>query len=288
MAEAASLVTDGSRLALGGLSVYQHPMAFAHELIRQGRRDLTVIGVLNGPEVDILVAAGCVARIETSYVGLERFGLARNTRRAIEEGRVEIEDYSEMVAFDRFRASEDGLTFLATKAMAGTDLASNPRVKPFNCPLTGKPYYAVPPADPDVVVIHAVAADAYGNVLAPAARLLPQSFDSIMARSCDTVIVTAESIVDNDVVRRNASLTVVAGFRVTAVVDAPYGAHPCHSLGAHSIDIEHFERYVEDSKDAETFERYLDHFVREAGDHAGYLERIGAARLAALRTGSIA
>jgi len=89
LTEAVQAVPDGSRIALGGFAVYQHPMAFVHELIRAGRRKLTVVGVANGNEVDMLVGAGCLARIETSYVGLEKYGLAKNFRRAVEAGRLD-------------------------------------------------------------------------------------------------------------------------------------------------------------------------------------------------------
>lgn len=284
--EAAALVPDGARLALGGVAVYQRPMAMVRRLIRLGRSGLTVVGVLNGPELDMLVAAGCVARVETSYVGLERFGLARNFRRALERGAVAIEDYSEGVAFDRFRASEDGLTFLATPVLAGTDLPrSNPRLRPFECPLTGRPYIAVPPADPDVVVIHALAADEAGNVFSPRSKLLPQGFDEVKARSADTVVVTAERIVPRDFASRNPELMVVPGLRVTAVVEAPWGAHPCGSLGSYALDVEHFEEYVAASADEAAIAGYLDRFARDPADHGAYLELIGVRRLVSLRTG---
>ena len=265
MADAAGRVADGSRLALGGLSIYQHPMAFVRELVRQGRRDLTVVGVLNGPELDLLVGAGCVARVETSYVGLERFGLARNFRRAIESGRVEVDFYSELLAFDRFRASEEGLTFAVSKALVGTDLTvQNSQLKAFVCPITGKPYIAAPAAEPDVAVIHAVVADQYGNVLCPVSKLVPQSFDAILVRSTETVIVTAERIIDNAEVRRSPHLTVVPGFRVAAVVEAPFGAHPCHSLEAYTVDAVHFEEYVSASMSPDAFADYLEHYVHTA------------------------
>jgi glutaconate CoA-transferase subunit A len=285
--DAATLIADGSRLALGGVAVYQHPMAMVRELIRQDRRELTVVGVLNGPEVDMLIAAGCVAKVETSYVGLERFGLARNFRRAVERGEVVVEDYSEGVAFDRFRASEDGLTFLATPALAGTDiLRTNPRLKPFECPLTGRPYVAVPPADPDCVVIHAVAADERGNVFAPRSKLLPQGFDEVKARSSDTVIVTAERIVAADYASRNPEQMVVPGLRVSAVVEAPWGAHPCSSLGYYELDVEHFDRYVAASEEAAALAAYLDEFARGPADPGAYLELIGIERLLQLQVGA--
>jgi glutaconate CoA-transferase subunit A len=287
MEDAASRVGDGARLALGGLSVYQHPMAFVHELVRQRRQNLVVVGVLNGPELDILVGAGCVARVETSYVGLERFGLARNFRRAVESGELAVEFYSELLAFDRFRASEDGLSFAVSKALAGTDVARNERLKPFFCPITGVEYLAAPSAEPDVAVIHAVMADPYGNVLCPTSKQLPQSFDAIVARSTDTVIVTAERIVENAYVRRHPHLTVIPGFRVAAVVEAPFGAHPCNSLQAYTLDTLHFQEYVLSSRDSVSFDGYLNRYVRGTACHLDYLQQVGLERLLSLRTGEM-
>lgn len=285
MKEAAALVPDGARVAFGGQSVYQRPMAFVRELVRQGRRDLTVVGVLNGPELDMAAAAGCVSKVETSYVGLEQFGLARNFRRLAERGAIAIEDYSEITAFDRFRASEAGLTFLASPHLAGSDVATrNPRAVLFHCPLTGRPYVAVPPADPDIAIIHAPAADQFGNVLAPSAKLLPQAFDETIARSCDKVIVTVEKLVDNSFVRRHADRTVIPGFRVAAVVEAPWGAHPCHSLGFYSLDRLHFEEYVDASVDDAAFRAYLNKYVYGPADESGYLDAIGIDRLLSLST----
>jgi glutaconate CoA-transferase, subunit A len=285
LADAVALVPDGARIAFGGQSVYQHPMAFVRELIRQQRRGLTVVGVLNGPELDMAAAAGCVRAVETSYVGLEQFGLARNFRRLAESGRIEIEDYSEITAFDRFRASEAGLTFLASPHLAGTDVvARNPRVRPFQCPLTGRPYVAIPPAEPDVVVIHVAAADQYGNALGARAKLLPQAFDEIVARSSDRVILTTERLVDNSYVRRHPELTVIPGFRVAAVVEAPWGAHPCHSLGFYTLDRAHFEEYVLASRDDAAFAAYLERYVTGVADEKAYLALIGLPHLMSLAT----
>ncbi len=285
MGEAASLVPNGARIAFGGQSVYQRPMAFVRELIRQGRRDLTVVGVLSGPELDMAAAAGCVRKVETSYVGLEQFGLARNFRRLAESGGIEIEDYSEISAFDRFRASEAGLTFLASPHLGGSDVVErNPRAVMFNCPITGRPLVALPPADPDVVVIHAAASDQFGNVLAPPGKLLPQDFDEIVARSADLVIVTVEKLVDNAFVRAHADRTFIPGFRVAAVVEAPWGAHPCHMLGFYELDRTHFHEYVAASADDASFRDYLDRYVYAPSDLAAYRETIGVERLTSLST----
>jgi glutaconate CoA-transferase, subunit A len=289
LAEAARLVEDGMRLALGGFAVYQHPMAFACELVRQGRRNLTLVGVVNGMEADLLIGAGCLACIETSYVGLEKHGLARNFRRHVEQGRLRVVDYPELLSWDRFRASQEGLPFWPAPFLGGNDVVThNPAIKPFACPLTGRQMWAVPAAAPDVVVIHALMADTYGNVLIPGRRLIPQSQDITFARSADVVIVTAERIVPTETIRRHPHLNEIPALRTTAVVHAPFGAHPTSVLGLYRGDDEQVRTFVEASASDEAFALYLDRFVIGPGSHAAYLERIGLHRLLALQEPDLA
>jgi glutaconate CoA-transferase, subunit A len=284
MADAAALVLDGTRLALGGFANYQRPMAFVRELVRHRRRKLSVVGMVSGIEVDMLIGAGALARLETSYVGLEKYGLARNFRRACEAGEITMVDYPEVLSFDRFRASRENFSFWQCDYLGGTDIRTyNSDIKPFDCPLTGRRLYAVPPADPQVAVLHALAADAAGNVLMPSRRLLPQELDLHIANSCDTLIVTVEKIVSEKFIRRHAELNVIPSYRTTLIVEAPCGAHPTPTLGRWLTDNEHLERYVAASGSPESFSSYLDEWVFGLADHAAYLDRLGTARLTALQ-----
>jgi glutaconate CoA-transferase subunit A len=281
---AAGLVGDGARIALGGFAVYQKPMAFVRELIRQGRRNLTVIGSANSYDVDLLAAAEAVKRVETSYVGLEKYGLARNFRRAAEAGALEVVDYPEMVSWDRFRASQENLKFWPVPFLGGNDVVTyNKDIKEFPCPISGRRMFAVPAADPDIVVIHAVAADDRGNVVLPAHRLLPQSGDVLMARSCDNVIVTAEKIVPHSFIKRHARLVEIPSYRTKAIVEAPYGSHPTPTLGRYGADEEHCAAYAKAAESADSFKAYLDRFVFGPKDYYDYLDLIGARRLAAIQ-----
>lgn len=283
LSEAAALVPDGARIALGGFAIYQHPMALVHELVRQGRRSLEVVGVANGNDVDLLAGAGCLRRIETSYVGLEKFGLARNFRRRVERGELEVVDYPELLSWDRFRASQENFTFWPASFLGGNDIARlNPAIKEFACPLTGRKLFAVPPADPEIVILHAIVGDEYGNVLVPTRRLIPQSHDITLSRSCDKLIVTVERMVDTAFIKRHSHLCEIPAFRTTAIVEAPHGAHPCSVLGRTLLDDEHFREYAEASSTEDGFKAYLDRYVTGVRDHAGYLERIGTSRLLAL------
>lgn len=281
---AAGLVRDGDRIAIGGFAVYQHPMAFVRELVRQGRKDLTIVGTCNGYELDLLIGAGCVKRVETSYVGLEKRGLARNFRRAVQEGSVEIVDYPEILSFDRFRASQENLPFWTCTYLGGTDILTyNKDIKSFPCPMTGNTIYAVPPADPRVGIIHAPAADEQGNVLIPPRRLVPQTLDILLARACDTLIVTVEKIVSRDTIKRLSDLNEIPSYRTSAVVEVPFGAHPTPLLGQYGSDDEHLDHYVAASESTDGFDAYLDDYVRGPADHAAYLERFGVSHLAGLR-----
>lgn len=284
LARAAELIPDGARFAPGGQAVYQRPMAMARELVRQGRRELTVVGVLNGPETDLLAGAGCIAVMETSYVGLEQFGLAPNFRRVVEQGGIRVEDFGEMLAFERFRAAGEGATFVATQSLRGTDMVQTVTgAAPFTCPLTGTEYLAVPPANPDVAVLHVAASDEYGNVVAPRAQLIPQTFDLVVAKSAKRVVVTTEEVVSNSYVRRNPSSTVLPSFRVDAVVHAPWGAYPSHSIGHYRLDEEYFREYLDASRSVEGFEEFVDARVRPS--EAQCLQSLGTERLTSLRVG---
>lgn len=282
--EAAAVVKDGQRLTLGGFAIYQRPMAFARELVRQGRHGLTIVGVVNSIEADLLIGAGCVSRIETSYVGLEKFGLARNFRRAAEAGALDTVDYPELIAWDRFRASQEGLPFWPCTFLGGSGIVEyNSDIVPFDCPVTGARLWAVPPAAPDVVVVHAVMGDEYGNVAFHGRKMLPQGVDITHTRSCDTVIVTVEKIVSAKELRRRPDLVEIPAFRTTHIVEAPFGAHPTSLLGIYDCDDEAFRDHAEASATATGFDAYLKRTVHEPGGHQGYLARLGVERLLCLR-----
>lgn len=279
LAEAARWISPGTRIAFGGFPMFAKPMAFVRELIRQGTaHGLTVVGSGNGPDVDLLAAAGMLDRVESAYVGLEQYGLARNFTRAAEAGEIEVVDYSEGVAFDRFRASQDGLTFVPVNHLGGTDLVrENPDIVEYRCPITNNRQWAVPAANIDVSVIHAPAADEFGNVLYPVTRLFPQGLDHTLANAADTTIITVERIISNAFVRGHPWLTRIPAFRASCVVHAPFGAHPTAMAGFYEIDHEHMQEQYSQLVDNPTV--YLDTFVHQACSNADYLSAVGLQRL---------
>ncbi|GAB3681689.1 CoA transferase subunit A [Saccharopolyspora tripterygii] len=284
MEEAVTRIEDGMRVALGGFGIYNRPMAFVRELVRQNRRGLTLIGTTNGPEAEVLAGAGCLEAIETSYVGLEKFGLARRVRHLVESGRVKIVDYSENMTFDRLRASQDNATFLPVSYLGGSSLLEgNDEIVPFTCPLTGRRLHAVPPADPDVVVLHVAAADQWGNALVPSNRLLPQGVDIIASRACERLILTTERLVETTYLQRRPDLVQIPSYRTEGVVWAPWGAHPTSMLGYYDIDETAFEELVESGRTDEAFESHLKRTVHSVKDHDNYLAQVGLGRLLALQ-----
>ncbi len=284
LAEAASLIKDGTRITIGGMSVHNHPMAFVYELIRKGIKDLTIVGHVSASDVDILVGAGCVKRIEISYVGLEEFGLAPNFRRAVENGEVELAEYSEPVSFERFACSARGQSFFPTHEMLGTDLPKyNPDIREMVSPFDGRLCHIVPPAEPEWVVVHAPMGDKYGNVLYFEKRQLPLNLDLTATRTTRNVIVTVEQIVDRERILRLPHLNMIPRFRTTAIVEAPYGAHPSSCLQVYEHDREHLKMYSQAARDPVEFRRYLDKYVYGVKSHMDYLKLIGVETLIRLR-----
>jgi len=284
LADAARLIPDGARVHFGGMAVHNHPMAFVYELLRQGTRGLTVVSHVSASDVDILIGAERVRRLEFSYVGLEEFGTAPCFRRAVQNGRLELSEYSEPVAFERFACSARGMPFFTTREMVGTDLPSvNPDIKEIDDPFGSGKYHAVSAAEPEWVIIHAIAGDRYGNVLFFPYRQLPEDLDLTASRGTRNLIVTVERIVSHERVRQLPYLNLIPRFRTTAIVEVPYGAHPFSCLHVYEQDRDHLALYARIGRDPVEFERYLERYVYGVQRHNEYLELIGAAKLASLR-----
>jgi glutaconate CoA-transferase subunit A len=280
LAEAARLVSDGSRVAFGGFTVYNRPMALARELVRQQRRGLTVVAMLAGPETELLAAGGCIDTLETSYVGLEKFGLAQRVRKLTERGELQLIDHSEVASFDRFRADGDNQTFVPVDYLAGSSLLTKESgIVEFDCPLTGRRLYAIPPAQPEVTVIHVPAADRLGNGLIATERLMPQDLDLVMAQSSRRLILTAERIVATEEFADIPSTVQIPAYRTEAVAFAPWGAHPGLMTDYYDADAEALEALSTSGREDETSRDYLDTNVHRLPDHDAYLQHVGMARL---------
>ena len=252
LADAASLIPSGCTLGLGGLMLRRHPMALIREIIRQGKRDLTLQTWVGGIDVDLLVGAGCVRRIEAAYEGLGPLGSAPNVRRAAEAGAVSIEDFSETTMISRFRAAAMGIPFLPTRVLKGTSMADQENVRPIEDPFSGEKLHAVAAAKPDVAILHGYWADRFGNIQAPAGRN-SDDVDTTIAKAADTVIVTVEKIVRHEEVIRRPTLTYIPQNWVTAVVEVPSGAHPGNCDTLYEPDFDALGVYLEAARDPAAF-----------------------------------
>lgn len=284
-AEAGRWVRDGMTVALGGFITSSHPMALVRQIIKNGVRDLTVVGAASsGLDVDLLVGAGCVRKVISPYVGAETLApIGPFFRAAAERGEIEVWEIDEALFYVGLRAAAQLLPFLPWRGLVGTSYPEvNPELKVFEDPIKGETLIAVPAITPDVTLIHAAASDVYGNVQHEGTGF----GDRAMHLAADRTIVEVERVIPNQEVRKDPLRTSL--WEVDAVVRAPWGAHPYSSPGFYVEDREHVREYVAAAQaltrtgDRGPFQAYLERYILEPATHADYLERVGIKRLLTL------
>jgi len=269
----ARFVHDGDTVVIEG---FTHLICFAagHEIIRQGRRDLTLARLTPDLIYDQMIAAGCARKLVFSWAGNPGVGSLHAFRRAIEgretERRLEIEEYSHFGMVARFSAGAARLPFWPLRNYMGTDLAkANPRIKTVACPYTGEALATVPALNPGVTIVHAQRADAAGNT--QMWGLVGVQKEAAFAS--ERVIVVAEELVDEEVIRSDPNRTVIPSMIVSAVVVEPWGAHPSYAQGYYDRDNDFYVAWESISRDPSRLQRYLDEFVHGVPDRAAYLEK---------------
>jgi glutaconate CoA-transferase subunit A len=277
--EAVSCVEDSARIGIGGAVTAGHPMALVRALIRKGVRDLTVISPTAGLDVDLLIAAGCVAKVVTSYVGAEDVAAVGPAfRAAAESGEIEVIEMDEAHCVLGLRAAAQGIPFYPWFGGLGTALPElNPELVEFEDPIKGRRMLAIPALELDVAMIHAESADEYGNVQV----IGTGTVDPVVAAAGQKVLVEADRIVANDEIRKAPGRTWF--WRDTAVVRAPWGTHP-YSSAYLRADRAHLEEYVRavvsrQKGDPEPLQSYLERYVTGPDSHEAYLESIGIRRI---------
>jgi glutaconate CoA-transferase, subunit A len=274
----ARLVPDGASVACGLALEAAIPFAFAHELIRQRRRDLHLIGPIADAVFDQLVGAGCVAVIEAAWVGNVTTGSGYCFRRAVEQGRpreLTVRQHSNLTISLALQAAASGVGYLPTRTALGSDIAGDhDGFQPVTCPFTGQPLLAVRAVRPDVAVVHVQRADRHGN--AQAWGNLGISQEALAAAR--TVLVIAEELVDSQEIRRRPELTLLPGALVTAVVHEPGGSHPAPLQGFHPHDAGAYRDYARASATEEGFQAWLERWVLGVPDRKGYLAALEAGR----------
>ncbi len=274
LTDAARLVPSGSSIAIGGSIIRRTPVAFVRELIRQGVGDIHVLAFPAGITTDMLAGVGALRRVEAVYEGLFQFGMAYNFRRGVEAGEIEVRDFPETAMIARFRAAAQGISFMPTKVLLGSDMAKyNPeQIREIICPFTGEKYHAVQAAISDFTVIHGYVGDEFGNVQWPVQRD-SDDIDFIIAKAAKRLIVTVERIVPHEEIARQPTLTYVPHQWVEAIVEVPYGAHPGSCDGYYDEDEEHMQYYVECAKDPARFKQYAAEYIYGVKDHWDYLQK---------------
>ncbi|HEV8192998.1 MAG TPA: CoA-transferase, partial [Ktedonobacterales bacterium] len=278
----AEYVRDGLSVAVEG---FTGAICFAagHEIIRQRRRDLTLIRMTPDVIYDQMVAAGVARKLVFSYMGNPGVGPLHAIRRAVEHGvptPLEIEEYSHYGMVGRYMAGAMRLPFFPLRSYLGSDLPkANERIKWVESPYGEERIAVVPPLNPDVAILHAQRADAGGNT--HLWGLLGVQKD--VAFAADKVIVVVEEIVDEAVIRSDPNRTLIPGLVVDAVVLAPFGAHPSYVQGYYDRDNAFYLEWDALSRDQARTETWLDEWVYAVADHAGYLSKLGQQRLDGLR-----
>ena len=284
MAEAIErFVPDGSSILMGAALEALIPFAAGHEIIRRQRRDLTVIGPISDILFDQLIGAGCVSRVIAAWVGNVSAGLGHNYGRTVEGNRsprLYVEDHSNFTLALALLAGSQGVPFIPTKTLLGTDLLANNHAFRLGAdPDTGTPLVFVRALTPDIAILQVQRSDAEGN--AHCWGNLGVSTEGGLASRA--VILVAEEVVPRDLILSDPNRVLLPSSKVIAVVHEPWGAHPSPVQGFYGRDHEFYRDYHVSSRTREGFEQWMKEWVLNIGNWREYLVRLGRERVNRLK-----
>ena len=268
-------VPDGASVALGLQMEQMIPFAAGHEILRQKKRGLTLIGPISDVLFDQMIGAGCAERVIAAWVGNVMMGSAYNFRRAAESGSLKVTDMTNFGVALALQAAAMGVPFLPTRTALGADVAKdNEFFTALASPFTGERLHAVRALAPDVAIVHVQRADAEGNAHCWG------NFGVMLegVRAAKRVIVVAEKVVEAEVIASDPNRTAIPGFLVSAVVECPYGAHPSPVQGCYKRDDAAFQQYHEQTKTPADFAAWFERWVRGVADRREYMNLVGACR----------
>jgi glutaconate CoA-transferase subunit A len=271
-------VRDGMSIAMGCALESLIPFAASYEIIRQKRKDLTLIAPISDIQFDQLIGAGCVAKVIASWVGNVAAGLGHNYRRAAELGiprPIEIQEHSNFTIGLGLQAAATGLPFLPTQTVKGSDLRQGDHFATVRCPFTEQDFVAVRAIQPDVAILHVQRADQDGN--AHVWGNLGVMREAALA--AHKVILTCEEIVDHEVILSDPNRTIIPGFVVSSVVHEPFGSHPSPTQGYSRRDDGFYFEYHRDTRSREGFEKWLQKWVLGTNDQRAFLDLLSPGRL---------
>ncbi|HEV2717954.1 MAG TPA: CoA-transferase [Terriglobales bacterium] len=273
----AELVPDGVSIALGLQLEQMIPFAAGHEIIRQKKRGLTLIGPISDILFDQLIAAGCVEQLIAAWVGNVMMGSAYNFRRAVEQDGLQVFNMTNFTVALALQAGAMGVPFLPTRTALGSDVTKgNHFFYQIFSPFAQKePLWAVRALNPDVTIVHVQRADREGNAHCWG------NFGVMIegVRAARRVIVVAEEIVEPEIIASDPNRTVVPGFLVNAVVECSYGAHPSPVQGYYKRDDAFFRQYHEQTKTKADSDAWLERWVHSVADRRAYMNQLGACRV---------
>lgn len=281
-------VKDGSHISIGGFTINRNPMAAIHEIIRQGIRDLYLYAHSNGQGADELIGGGCISRLDIAYGGNGKYAATCiRFRKAIQEGTIRVEDYSNFQMCLRFMAGAMGMPFLPTVSSLGTDLlniwgfskeerSKDPKMpnqklivmdNPFGGWMETPQVVLVPAIQPDITILHVQKADKQGT-----GRIEGLTFADVeQAKSAKHVILTCEELVDTAVLKKNPDQNNIPFIHVDAVVPVPHGALPTACYGYYDYDPAYLLHYVKCAKDDDLHSEYLQKFIHGVKDHEEFI-----------------
>lgn len=277
LSDAVASVPSGSHAALSGFATARCVMAFAHEVIRQGTKKLTVSQCVGAIDADLLIGAGAVERIVYGGGSRGRSGQHSCLNRGIEQGTLVTEELSSLSMTFRYLAGSLGLPFIPIRSLNGSDILKRLQeitpspVSTVKDPFTGEDWLVIKPLIPDVAVVQVQVADEEGN----AWLLGPRWDNEEQVKASKRTIVITEQLVSTETIRRCPERTLIPGFKVSHVVHLPFSAHPTSVYGVYDFDKEHIKLYAEASKTPQGFQEYLDKYVYGVKDHWDYLEKVG-------------
>jgi glutaconate CoA-transferase subunit A len=293
-------VSNGSHISIGGFTVNRNPMAAVYEIIRQGIKNLHAYAHSNGTGIDELVGGGCVGKIEIAYGGNGRAApTCIRFKKAIQEGTIVHEDYSNYQMSLRFHAGAMGIPFLPTRSSLGTDIvnkwgfskdlrSADPKIPDEKLVVLDNPFEGwcdcrkvvlVPAINPDVTILHVQKADRQGTC-----RILGLTFCDIdQAKAAKNVIVTCEELVESSELRADPEYNQIPFIHVSAVVHVPYGAYPSSCFRYYDYDPTQLSTFAKAAKDDALFKDYVQKYVFDAGSHQGLLDMVGKERIAKIK-----
>src|SRR5215471_6219444 len=279
MTEAISqFVPDGSSVAIGLALEPFIPFAASHEIIRQQKRHLTLVGPISDILFDQLIGAGCVDRIKAAWVGNVSEGLAHCYRRAIEQSipkTIVTEEYSNFTIGLALLAGSLGAPYIPTRSLLGSDLPrQNPTFSHQQSPLDASPLLLVPALQPDVTIIHVQRCDEDGNAHHWGSFGICE--EAMLA--AHNVIVVAEEIVSREIILSDPNRVIGPSFKVRAVVHEQWGAHPSAVSGHYNRDHQFYHEYHTRTRTTEGFQEWLDEWVIDVPDRVTYVSKMGEER----------